>query len=165
MTYSLIDTTKIFIYKALPEEMKDRVFKLPKHVETTLPIETGFSNIDQQIKASATQIINLTDFPERHLTQCSLMDNFAALVHQYGYKRVDFYAQKLGINRGVELSMTVKILTGFSIQDFITSYTLKMIRDLQYRTDLYNVEIGRLLHFPSPPSFSQFLKCHSDVMV
>ncbi len=158
MVYEFIDLTKIFIYKALPENMKARVLKLPTHMQSILPPSTGFPTIDLQQKEETILSVNWLEMPERHLTQCAFIDAFTALVHQHGYKRVDFYAWKLNLENRSDLSATIKALAGIPAKEFIIQYTLQMARDLRHRTNLNKKEIGEVLRFPSRYSFLQFIK-------
>ncbi len=162
MTYSLIDLTRIFNYKGVPDHLKTRVLKLPAHIKLIPSVQTGFPTVDDQLEKEMLLSVNWEDFPERNLTQYSLIDAFTELVHQYGYKRVDFYADKLGVNNRDNLRITIQTLTGISAKDFIIRYTLQMIKDLRHRTDLYYIEIGKLLHFPSQPSLAKFLKTYAQ---
>ncbi len=160
MPYTLIDLNHVFIYKSLPENMKDRVLKLPAHIEQMLLTPTGFSKVDSRLEKEKIQSINWKDFPERNLTQNSFLDDFTELVHQHGPQPLYFYRRKMNLKSIVDLNCTVRVLTGISAKDFIVQYTLKMVKDLQNRTNLNQKEIGEFLHFSSRYAILQFLKLY-----
>lgn len=170
--YHQILPKDIFIYKALPNDMRNRVLQLPSLPElATDTLSTGFPLVDAQQKRERVARVDFSSLPERKLSGCSFMDAFATLVHQYGFKGMDFYAEKIHPKlsssmegsgnklisiSSTELSNALKILTGMVGREWVASYTLMMSQDLQRRTNLKHYEIGRLLHFPSRQSFTYF---------
>lgn len=155
--YPLINIKDIFVYKALPAEMKHRVIALPSVVKVELPPATGFPKVDETAKIQAMKNVDWQHLPERNLTQCGFIDALMALIHQYGNQTSWFYTDALDNGDAVKLNNAVQMFAGIPARELIVRYTLLMIRDLRQRTDLSQKEIAQLLHFPSPQSFNQFM--------
>lgn len=165
MKYHLIQPQDIFRYKALPREQWKRITALPSFVSLELPVLSGFPQVDAQAEKQARQAINWDELPERNLCDNQFLNCFAALVHQFGFRRMDFYALKMQAACEVqnpitanELSCTIRILTGASGPEWVIAYTKLMIHDLQTRTNLKQIEIAPLLNFISKESFAQFVR-------
>lgn len=176
MGYSQIEPEDIFIYKALPSSMRDRVTRLPPLPEEVKiePVITGFPMVDSRMQEATISTIDFSSLPERKLSGCSFMDEFATLVHTYGFKDMLFYATELLKNapattnkRGMveaitptQLGNTIRVLTGMSGREWVSKYTLMMVNDIRHRSTLNGIEITRLLHFSTRQSFVQFMSCY-----
>lgn len=165
MKYTHIQPQDIFRYKALPREQWKRITALPSFVSLELPVLSGFPQVDAQAEKQARQAINWDELPERNHSDCQFINCFAALVHQYGFRRMDFYAEKMQAINPVakpitptELSTTLRVLTGLTGPEWVICYTQLMLRDLQARTNLKQIELAPLLNFISLESFSQFVR-------
>jgi len=165
MEYKLIVPQHVFRYRALPREQWGRITALPPGINLELPPLSGFSQVDAQAEQQVRQSINWEEVPERNLSGCQFMDTFAALVHEYGFNRMDFYAKKMHqVSKQLthfnaeDLSRTIRVLSGIPAPEWVIGYTLMMINDLECRTNLKRIEIAAILHFTTPQSFSQFMR-------
>ena len=165
MELKLILPEHIFRYRALPREQWKHIKALPKFVSLELPPLSGFPQVDAQAERQARQAINWDELPERKPSGSDFMDAFAALVHQYGFKRMDFYAAKLRATYqnaahidAADLSRAIKVLTGITGPEWVIRYTLLMVHDLQSRTTLTQTQTVKILHFTTLSSFSQFMR-------
>lgn len=165
MELKLILPEHIFRYRALPREQWKHIIALPKFVSLELPPLSGFPQVDAQAERQVRQSINWDELPERNPSGCDFMDVFAGLVHQYGFKRMDFYAAKLrgtytnaGHIQATDLNHCIKVLTGITGPEWVIRYTLLMVHDLQSRTNLKQQQIVKTLQFTTLSSFSQFMR-------
>jgi hypothetical protein len=165
MELKLILPQDIFRYRALPREQWKHITALPKFVSLEqLPL-SGFPQVDAQVEQQIRQTMNWDELPERNPSGSSFMDAFAALVHQFGFKRMDFYAAKLRATypnashiEATDLSRCLKVLTGISGPEWVIGYTLLMVHDLHRRTDLNKTQTVKALHFTNLSSFGQFMR-------
>lgn len=163
MAYPFIDIKSIFIYKALPPSMNDRVIKIPKTVQVDLPPSTGFAKVDEQLKIEFIKTIDWQKIPERNICQCALLDTFVALVHQHGQQPLSFYTKALGDRyKVVVLTHAIKALTGINASEFVTRYTMMMISDIEHRTNLSNKEIVALFGFTGFQTLWQYKHLHKN---
>lgn len=173
MGYKQIKPTDIFVYRAVDNHLKDRIFSLP-FVPGLIPeFATGIPQVDERMKREAMNAIDWATVPERRESGCLFMDAFAALVHRYGFKRMGFYAKELAWGlppivsgkksvrqsfTAEEVNNTIHVLSGMTGPEWVTEYTLLMVWDLTNRVDLFQHEIASQLHFTTPMSFSQFMR-------
>lgn len=142
--------------------MNDRVIKIPATIPIDFPSSTGFAKVDEQLKIEFIKTIDWQKIPERNLTQCGLVDNFSALVHQHGQRSLSFYAKALGDRyKVVVLTHAIKALTGINASEFVTRYTM-MISDIEDRTNLSNKEIIAFFGFTGFQTLWQYKHLHKN---